>query len=228
MSKSNIKRRLTLLYVIFFVVIAAAIVLTFTSNSFGTGFNDADRIINVVAQQQSGTEVRCFFDNRLRTEDIGFDTTLATAPDGSLTVSGRNSTYDVMVVADRGLFDWRTSVSYLFVGLAFAIYIAIFALLFVILTSLRRSIKNEDVFARRNIRRTRIIGAMLILASLMASTSAYLDTRFVADILAQSDLQFDTTFGFNFGEIVTGIMIFCFAEIFSIGYDLSEEQKLTI
>lgn len=112
--------------------------------------------------------------------------------------------------------------------LAMLIYAAIFVILFVIIGSLRKSIRNDDVFRKSNIALTRAIGILLIAASLLFSLMSWLEARAAAPYFAGSPYAINTAFPFNFGEIIMGVLIFIIAEIFSISSSLSEEQKLTI
>ncbi|MEG2612622.1 MAG: DUF2975 domain-containing protein, partial [Alistipes sp.] len=49
-----------------------------------------------------------------------------------------------------------------------------------------------------------------------------------AELLAGSNLVVDTTFSISYYTIIMGILVIFTAEVFAIGQNLSEEQKLTI
>ena len=97
-----------------------------------------------------------------------------------------------------------------------------------ILASLRRSIRTDTGFQRSNVVRTRLIGVLLIAASLLFSLSSWIECRAVASYFAGSQYALNTSFPFDFTEIITGVLILVMAEVFVIGNSLSEEQKLTI
>ena len=52
--------------------------------------------------------------------------------------------------------------------------------------------------------------------------------RRAAVLLADSGFTVDTSFHFSYLMIIMGILILFAAEVFAIGQNLSEEQKLTI
>ena len=49
-----------------------------------------------------------------------------------------------------------------------------------------------------------------------------------AELLAGTDIGVDTTFTVSYSTIIMGILIIFTAEVFAVGQNLSEEQKLTI
>ena len=49
-----------------------------------------------------------------------------------------------------------------------------------------------------------------------------------AELLAGSEYTVDTAFHLSYSTIIIGILIIFAAEVFAIGRNLSEEQKLTI
>ena len=74
-SKKTILRRITTLYVVFFVVIAFGIVRTvsrFSGEDFNTGRNDARRMV-AAARMADGRNVELMYDLRVATSTTGFD-----------------------------------------------------------------------------------------------------------------------------------------------------------
>ena len=49
-----------------------------------------------------------------------------------------------------------------------------------------------------------------------------------AELLAGTDIIIDTSFPISYWNILIGVLVLFTAEVFAIGYRLSEEQKLTI
>lgn len=117
---------------------------------------------------------------------------------------------------------------YLLVMLRLAACVAIIVLLGIILHSLRRSVREGEVFPQKNIRRTRIIGLLLILMEFCGTIPTWCMNRKAAEILASSELTVDTSFPISYWNLLTGLLVLFIAEIFAIGYQLSEEQKFTI
>ena len=226
-SKKTILRRITTLYVVFFVVIAFGIVRTvsrFSGEDFNTGRNDARRMV-------AGRNVELMYDLRVATSTTGFDIPIYRNAADSVTMYARPSLLDLEAVMPAGSSSGTSafnSYSIVYGLLAMMTYAAIFVILFVIIGSLRKSIRNDDVFRKSNIALTRAIGILLIAASLLFSLMSWLEARAAAPYFAGSPYAINTAFPFNFGEIIMGVLIFIIAEIFSISSTLSEEQKLTI
>ena len=108
------------------------------------------------------------------------------------------------------------------------VYPAIIVLMCIIIRSLRRSIRNECTLDRRNTRYLRAIGVLTILSELCGDLSAWWMNRRAAEVLAGTGLEVDTGFAVSYGTIIMGILVLFAAEVFAIGQQLSEEQKLTI
>ena len=228
-SKKTILRRITTLYVVFFVVIAFGIVRTvsrFSGEDFNTGRNDARRMV-AAARMADGRNVELMYDLRVATSTTGFDIPIYRNAADSVTMYARPSLLDLEAVMPAGSSAFN-SYSIVYGLLAMMTYAAIFVILFVIIGSLRKSIRNDDVFRKSNIALTRAIGILLIAASLLFSLMSWLEARAAAPYFAGSPYAINTAFPFNFGEIIMGVLIFIIAEIFSISSTLSEEQKLTI
>ena len=212
-SKKTILRRITTLYVVFFVVIAFGIVRTvsrFSGEDFNTGRNDARRMV-AAARMADGRNVELMYDLRVATSTTGFDIPIYRNAADSVTMYARPSLLDLEAVMPAGSSSGTSafnSYSIVYGLLAMMTYAAIFVILFVIIGSLRKSIRNDDVFRK--------------------SLMSWLEARAAAPYFAGSPYAINTAFPFNFGEIIMGVLIFIIAEIFSISSTLSEEQKLTI
>lgn len=229
MTKKQTLHRITLLYVIFFAVIAISLLFSFNSSAFSegfnTGYNDARRLVDYGLSKD---KFQIVYNLPGKTSNMDFDLPVYSSGDGSMTVNARPSMIDIEAVSrdDNGI----KGISYtlIFGILATLTYAAIFVIIFKILGSLRKSIRTGDVFNRANIGRTRLAGILLICASLLMSLTSWLECRAVAPYFAESGLSINTSFPFSFTEIIIGVLIFVVAEVFAIGYSISEEQKLTI
>lgn len=173
-SKKTILRRITTLYVVFFVVIAFGIVRTvsrFSGEDFNTGRNDARRMV-AAARMADGRNVELMYDLRVATSTTGFDIPIYRNAADSVTMYARPSLLDLEAVMPAGSSSGTSafnSYSIVYGLLAMMTYAAIFVILFVIIGSLRKSIRNDDVFRKSNIALTRAIGILLIAASLLFS-----------------------------------------------------------
>ncbi len=231
-SRKVILRRITALYVVFFVVIAIGAVrsLGLGGDAFHTGLNDGRRMY--AEQQRSDRSTWMIYDVGMATSAVGFDVPVrrdTTA--GGTTVYARPASLDFKVsVSGQEPFAGRTldNLRMLCGILSVLIYAAVFVILFIVIGALRRSIRNDSGFSRTNIALTRVIGLLLILASLLFSLTLWLEARMVAPYLEGTAYVVNTSFPFNFSELLMGVVIFVIAEIFSINATLTEEQKLTI
>ncbi len=227
-TKKQTLRRITLLYVIYFAVIVISLVLSFGSSfgeGFNTGYNDAHRLVESGVGQDG---FRIVYNLPGKTSDMDFNIPVYSSPDGTLTMKARPSFIDLEAVSRDGKVAGSMSYTVIFGILAMLTYAAIFVILFLILRSLRRSIRGGDMFDKSNIARTRLTGILLICASLLLSITSWIESREAAPYFEGSTLAVNTSFPFNFTEIIIGVLIFVVAEVFAIGYSVSEEQKLTI
>lgn len=117
---------------------------------------------------------------------------------------------------------------YILVMLTPLLLLAIIVLMFVIIHSLRRSIREERPLDRRNVRYLRTIGLLTIAAELLEDLIAWVMNNRAAEILARHGFLVDTGFHISYTLIIMGILILFAAEVFAVGQNLSEEQKLTI
>ena len=97
-----------------------------------------------------------------------------------------------------------------------------------IIRSLRRSIREERPLDRRNVRMLRTIGVLTILAELAQDFVNWRMAGRAAELLAGSGYAVQTGFGISYTNLIMGILVLFAAEVFAIGQNLSEEQKLTI
>lgn len=232
-SKKIILRRITALYIVFFVVIAFGLVRAvsrFSGEDFNTGRNDARRMA-VEEMGASGQNVELIYELPTATSTMDFDIPVYSDEAADITMYARPALLDVKATMPSGVL--LGGISFNSYGLVYSllvtlIYGAIFVILFIVIGSLRRSIRNDDVFKKSNIALTRAIGILLIAASLLFSLMSWIEARAMAPYFAESPYRINTAFPFNFGELIMGVLIFIIAEIFSISSSLSEEQKLTI
>ena len=100
--------------------------------------------------------------------------------------------------------------------------------MFVIIHSLRRSIREERPLDRRNVRYLRMIGFLTIATELLEDLLGWIMNTRAAELLAGTGYSVDTSFHVSYTLIIMGILILFAAEVFAVGQNLSEEQKLTI
>ena len=224
-AKSKSLRRITVLYVVLFVVMGIGIFPLAESfgDGFKAGFQDARKMKSSLTEGKS-TEI--LYEIHVVREGLNFDMPIYNA-DG-VEVSARPSALDLEVTTADGRKIEGLGGAMPFLVLSGFIYIAIFILIFRILTSLRNSVRHGGIMNRSVVARTRVIAALLICASLSFSLSRYLENRAVTNFLSDNGFSISVIFPFDFLQIGTGIVIFVIAEVFAIGYKLSEENRLTI
>lgn len=228
--KKIILRRITTLYVIFFVVIGFSLVRTlsqFSGEEFNTGINDAQRVFS---DADAGRRCEIIYDIRTATSSMDFNMPIYADSVSRTAIYTRPAALDVELSrpeGTEGAFP-HNSMNMVYGLLGTVIYLAIFIILFIVIGSLRKSIRHDDAFPKSNIALTRAIGILLIVASLVFSLISWLEAKAIAPYFEGSAYQINTSFPFNFSEIIVGILIFVIAEVFAIGTSMSEEQKLTI
>lgn len=107
-------------------------------------------------------------------------------------------------------------------------YLAIIVLMWLIISSVRRSIREERPIGRADVWRLRTIALLTIVSELFASLWNWGMARNAARLLAETPYTVDASFDLSYGVIMMGILLLFAAEIFAIGRDLGEEQRLTI
>lgn len=220
-TKTKSLNRVTLLYCLFFVVIAICALMSF-NDIIRTSKKDALRLFS----QDKGREVSIIYDIPVSTSDSDFNIGISNDEDGVDRVNARASRLDVEVVSKDSLR--YSGLTMALSVIIFLSYLAIFVFLFLMITSLRGSIKRDDnTFSKRVIIMIRAIAVMLIAASLISSLIVYLESASVASMLAGSGYKV-ASFQLNLQELIAGIMIFVIAEVFSIGNKIGEEHKYTI
>lgn len=117
---------------------------------------------------------------------------------------------------------------YLLVMMGGLSYLAVIVLMFAIIISIRKSIKEETTLANRNVWCVRIIGLLTIFSELSKDFYIWIINSKAAEVLANTQIAVDTTFTVSYSNIILGILIIFTAEVFAIGQNLSEEQKFTI
>ena len=107
-------------------------------------------------------------------------------------------------------------------------YLAIIILMWLIIRSVRRSIREETPIGRADVWRLRTIALLTIVSELFSSLWNWGMARNAARLLTDTAYTVDASFDLSYGVIMMGILLLFAAEIFAIGRDLGEEQRLTI
>lgn len=232
-DNDNILKRVRVLYWVLFTFIIAIVAANIYA--FASGFSHG--VAMGVKNMEKGYGAESVFDYDVHNgaRYLDFPIIVAAAPDSSVVMSAKVHSYDIITQGKPGTELYtpgKTASSVLTFTWLFC-YIAIFILLFNVLGSIKNSLKRNTVFSRRIIGYTRWIGALLIAASLMMEAATYLSHMHTADMVEKIGVAPAVELSYAFSvssvtEIITGVMVLFLAEVFAIGYDMTEEQKLTI
>lgn len=235
-NKKSLLQRLLVIYITFFIVLVASIAHGILPN-FSRGAAEGAELGNDIAEKwKSGVPRMIYMLGDIRvTGQPETAVEIAAAPGVEIKANVRKLALVVeqnapgtsplgLAFRSIGGSAWL----YALVMLCPLLYLAIIVLMFVIIHSLRRSIRDELPLNSRNIGRTRLIGALIIFAEVCRAVSLWLMNGKAAELLAGTDIIIDTSFPISYWNILIGVLVLFTAEVFAIGYRLSEEQKLTI
>jgi len=236
-NKKPLLRRLLAIYVAFFIVILADMTLE-AGPGFSQGWNEGNEMgMDITRRWALGTPHKIYMLENIRISD-GPEETLpiaATAPDATVRTRIRKigltvdeeapgTTISSLAFSSIGGNGWL----YLAVMLCCVAFLAIIVLMFLIVHSVRRSIREERALERRNVWRLRAIGLLAIAAELLDDLVGWAMNSRAAELLNGSGYVVDTAFHVSYSRILMAILILFAAEVFAVGQNLSEEQKLTI
>ncbi len=234
-NKKSLLKRLLFLYIALFLVIVTGIIhstLGDFSRGAATGMKMGEEMAEMI---QKGTPHLIYLLNDVRvigqpdeTHRIQLGETAADAciTRLNLIVNEPSPTRSPIGLAFRSIggSPWIYALTLLIPLL----FLAIIVLMFMIIHSLRRSIREERPLDPRNVRYLRMIGLLTILSELVNSLMSHTMNLRAAELLAESGFSVDTSLHLSYSMIIMGILILFSAEVFAIGQNLSEEQKLTI
>ena len=228
-NKKSLLQRLLVIYITFFIVLVASIAHGILPN-FSRGAAEGAELGNDIAEKwKSGVPRMIYMLGDIRvTGQPETAVEIAAAPGVEIKANVRKLALVVeqnapgtsplgLAFRSIGGSAWL----YALVLLCPLLYLAIIVLMFVIIHSLRRSIREERTLDKRNVWYLRAIGMLTIVTELISDSRA-------AELLAGSGYTVDAGFHVSYAMIIMGILILFAAEVFAIGQNLSEEQKLTI
>lgn len=232
-NNDNILKRVRVLYWVLFTFII--VVVAANAYAFVSGFSHG--MAMGVKNMEKGYSAESVLDYDIHNGAcyLDFPINIGSTEDSSIVMSARAHSYDIITKGKPGteLYSPGKTASSILTFTWLFCYIAIFILLFNVLGSIKNSLKRNTVFSRRIIGYTRWVGALLITASLLSEAATYLSHIHTADMIdkigASAALELSYSFSVSsVTEIITGVMVLFLAEVFAIGYDMTEEQKLTI
>lgn len=234
-NKKSLLRRLLVLYVTFFVVLVVS--FAHSLPHFSRGYSDGAEIGNDIMRNLAlGTPRQVYLMSNIPVHGAG-EVLRGGETDDAASVRGYVSNLTLTVEEEApGRSAVRMAFSsiggspwlYLTVMLIPVCFLAIVVMMVLIIGSLRRSIREERPLERRNVGLLRAIGALTIFAELLQDTASWIMARRAAELLAGTRYAVDATLHVSYSTIIMGILILFAAEVFAIGRNLGEEQRLTI
>ena len=229
-------RRLLLIMIAFFAVLIGGFLLDIVPN-FTQGLSEGARvghqIVDAYEQEEPRSQyllwnvpIRC-------SAPIAIETS-----DAKRQVVGQLSTLSLSVQEPVQPGESMTRIAFAAIGnspLIYALMIGsafcfpvIILLMYFIIRSVRCAIREERPLAKNNVWLLRAIALLTILSELLNQTGLWLINTKAAEVLTGTAYTVDMTFHLNYSTLIMGILLLFAAEVFIIGRDLGEEQKLTI
>lgn len=236
-NKKTFLRRLLVIYITFFMVLATGLALEILPG-FSQGYNEGGEIgTDIAANWLSGKPRMIYMLENIPIAEGPEALASGTASNPEtkidirirrigMTVEQEAPGASMLTLAFRSL--GGSGWIYASIMLCMAAYLTIVVLMVLIIRSLRGSIREERTLDKRNVWYLRAIGGLAIATELLDDLVARAMNLRAAELLAGSGYTVDTTFHVSYSTIIMGILILFAAEVFAIGQNLSEEQKLTI
>lgn len=235
-NKKTLLQRLLVIYITFFIVLVASIAHSFVTD-FYRGATDGIELGEDIAEKWISGMPRMIYmlDARiLKTPEQHIEIPSET-PGMEIRAEVRKLNLTVekdapgisplsLAFHSIGGSGWL----YFMIMLCPLFYLLIIIFMFMIIHSLRRSIREERTLDKKNVWYLRAIGLLTIVSELIADLVDWIMSSQAAQILTRHGYVVDTNFHVSYSIIIMGILILFAAEVFAIGQNLSEEQKLTI
>lgn len=222
--KSKVLFRLNFLYGIFLGVILMSIGSLFFSRDFQVGVQEGFRqgLTEVAAPDKKSI---IYPEISLARHAGQYNIPVPCVADSNIKIAARITQLDAVVEGNpSSVFSFLTD---FLMTIGLFCYFVVVVILFLILWSIRKSVRQGDIFNRNNIKLIRAIGILIIFSALAINLARYLQIREISALMAHTDWQ-PVWNGINYEGIISGLLILIIGEIFAVGYDISEEQKLTI
>lgn len=231
MGKTNKHlRHLQLLYAAFLGVLLLCIALFVTKVIRSDDYYTFDKLYEQLSKEKNMSEFVTVTDINLKATSTVHDFYLRLPADSTIAISAHPNRIDVALATtspDRLSSPLVTAT----IVLQFAtvlLLLVIFVFIFIELRTLYKAIKQGKIFQRRSIRCLYVIAIALILMSLSIDFAKYFEQCYVANLLQGSGLEIASGFNIHFVRLLFGIVILFIAEIFKIGFQMQEDQDLTI
>lgn len=226
-NKKRLYKHLIIIYILYFIVLVSGFMLN-TIPSFTSGLNFG----LAQAERELGSGVTHSY----------YVTADLLNPEGYIEIDGLPENMDAYLarlyvqVSDPGAFTLNNAFrvqadsgyAYLLLLVAGFSFLTVIVLIALMINSLRKSIRDEQPLRHNNIWRTRIVGILLIVMELANTLVLYINQCKAVELLEDTPYEILTHFPLNYWNLIIGVLFLFMAEVFAIGTQLSEEQKLTI
>lgn len=223
-------RHLQILYATLLGVLLLCVALFVTKVIWSDEYYAFDKLTERFAKDKSVADFVTVTDINLKGSSTAHDFVLSNPSDSTLTISVHPNRIDAAVATsdpDRLSSPLVTAT----IVLQFAtvlLLLVIFVFIFIELRTLYKAIKQGKIFQRRSIRCLYVIAISLILMSLCIDFAQYFERQYVAALLQGTGIEVASGFNIHFVRLLFGIVILFMAEILKIGFQMQEEQDLTI
>ena len=218
-NKKRLHKHLLLIYIIYFAALIVGFAASFVPD-FSRGWRDAQDTLEIEIPQGG---IRSYY-----VEPIVIEGLPATVEPTISRIDLRVQVDEAYTLLNAFKVMGNNVYCYLLMVITGLSYLTILVLIALIINSLRKSIRDEQPLRHSNILRTRAIGILILVAELSEALMKYISNTEAARLLEGTSFEVVGTFPLSYWNVIVGILFLFMAEVFSLGTQLSEEQKLTI
>ena len=225
-NKKRLHKHLLLIYIIYFAALIVGFAASFVPD-FSRGWRDAQDTLEIEIPQGG---IRSYYVSApvVRGEPIVIEGLPATVEPTISRIDLRVQVDEAYTLLNAFKVMGNNVYCYLLMVITGLSYLTILVLIALIINSLRKSIRDEQPLRHSNILRTRAIGILILVAELSEALMKYISNTEAARLLEGTSFEVVGTFPLSYWNVIVGILFLFMAEVFSLGTQLSEEQKLTI
>lgn len=228
MAKSaNKMKRMWFLYGLFFFIVLLCVAL-FMSNVVTA--EDSYHFDNLRNQLQNEDRYGLMITDLRLADKSREDVLVSGATKDSTDVYARVNTFDITLVSPDEASVYPPQIRWTLALQIFAVvaFLSIFVCVVVLLFSFYKAIRQCRIFRKRSVLWIRLIGVLMLLMSLSLDLGTYLERQYAFQWLQDTMWTIESGFTLHFTRLFFGIIILFVGELLKLGYDMQEEQDLTI
>ena len=225
-SANKMKRR-WFLYGLFFFIVLLCVAL-FMSNVVTA--EDSYHFDNLRNQLQNEDRYGLMITDLRLADKSREDVLVSGATKDSTDVYARVNTFDITLVSPDEASVYPPQIRWTLALQIFAVvaFLSIFVCVVVLLFSFYKAIRQCRIFRKRSVLWIRLIGVLMLLMSLSLDLGTYLERQYAFQWLQDTMWTIESGFTLHFTRLFFGIIILFVGELLKLGYDMQEEQDLTI